>query len=212
MSKLSDTQRVILGGASQHEEGLATPPVSLSAAARNAVFRSMLNAGLLEEVPAPAERHDLGWRQEEDWWIALRITEAGRKAIGVEGDPLGLAGEGSRAAQVGNRQHDAAALARAGQEAPVDAAVPVQRRSTLREAVIALLEAWDAGLERPALPASIQALRAALGGHDGRRRAGSTSTGLRPPRDGTKQQAVLTLLRRPEGTTLAHVMGATGWA
>jgi hypothetical protein len=32
------------------------------------------------------------------------------------------------------------------------------------------------------------------------------------PREGTKQQAVLTLLRRPEGATIAQVIEATGWA
>ncbi|WP_338665634.1 DUF3489 domain-containing protein [Pararoseomonas sp. SCSIO 73927] len=32
------------------------------------------------------------------------------------------------------------------------------------------------------------------------------------PRKGTKQQAVLTLLRREEGATIAQVMEATGWA
>ncbi|WP_211257563.1 DUF3489 domain-containing protein [Muricoccus aerilatus] len=34
----------------------------------------------------------------------------------------------------------------------------------------------------------------------------------RRPRERTKQQAVLTLLSRAEGTTIAQVMEATGWA
>ncbi|WP_426959919.1 DUF3489 domain-containing protein [Muricoccus radiodurans] len=34
----------------------------------------------------------------------------------------------------------------------------------------------------------------------------------RRPREGTKQQAVLALLRRPEGATIAQVQDATGWA
>ena len=32
------------------------------------------------------------------------------------------------------------------------------------------------------------------------------------PRQGTKQAAVLALLRRPEGATVAQVIEATGWA
>jgi hypothetical protein len=53
-----------------------------------------------------------------------------------------------------------------------------------------LLAAWDA--DRDALAGSVEALRAALA------RPGRTP-GPRQPRTGTKQQAVLTLLRRTEG-------------
>jgi hypothetical protein len=42
MTKLSDTQRVILSAAAQHEMGLARAPKTLPAAARNAVFRSLI--------------------------------------------------------------------------------------------------------------------------------------------------------------------------
>jgi hypothetical protein len=49
----------------------------------------------------------------------------------------------------------------------------------------------------------------------GRRAAGRLPHGAgapRVPRVGTKQQAVLALLRRPEGATVLQVMEATGWA
>jgi hypothetical protein len=82
---LSDTQRQILAAAAQHDARLATAPGSLPAAARNAVFRSMLKHGLLTEVPAPAKYGGLGWRQDEaGTWIALRITDAGLQAIGED--------------------------------------------------------------------------------------------------------------------------------
>ena len=43
------------------------------------------------------------------------------------------------------------------------------------------------------------------------RRAPARAPGAtRKPREGTKQQAVLTLLRREEGATTAQVMEATG--
>jgi hypothetical protein len=40
----------------------------------------------------------------------------------------------------------------------------------------------------------------------------SRSGGPRKPREGTKQDAVLALLRRKEGATIAQVVEATGWA
>jgi hypothetical protein len=87
MSKLSDTQRVILSRAAQHDALLAEPPARLPAAARQSVLRSLMTKGLLEEVSAPREAIALGWRQDEDGvWIALRITAAGLASIGVEAD------------------------------------------------------------------------------------------------------------------------------
>ena len=87
MTKLSDTQRVILSKAAQHDALLAEPPARLPAAARQSVLRSLMTKGLLEEVTAPREAIALGWRQDEDGaWIALRITAAGLVAIGVEAD------------------------------------------------------------------------------------------------------------------------------
>ena len=56
----------------------------------------------------------------------------------------------------------------------------------------------------------MDALRAALAARPGRpvREPGAK----RKPREGTKQQAVLTMLRRTEGATVAQIAEATGWA
>ncbi|MBL6082191.1 DUF3489 domain-containing protein [Belnapia sp. T18] len=37
------------------------------------------------------------------------------------------------------------------------------------------------------------------------------TAGPRKPRQGTKQQRVLAMLRRPEGATVAQIAEATGW-
>ncbi|WP_198384999.1 DUF3489 domain-containing protein [Roseomonas sp. KE2513] len=66
-------------------------------------------------------------------------------------------------------------------------------------------------MELPALSASVEALRAALGRSTASRPERDPSA-PRLPREGTKQQAVLPLLHRAEGTTIAQVMEATGWA
>ena len=85
MTKLSDTQRVILSAAAQHEMGLACAPKTLPAAARNAVFRSLIKNNLLTEINAPRDFIGLGWRQDDDGaWIVARITDEGLRAIGID--------------------------------------------------------------------------------------------------------------------------------
>jgi hypothetical protein len=60
-----------------------------------------------------------------------------------------------------------------------------------------------------ALDAPMQALRAAVAGKPTRtaREPGAP----RKPREGTKQETVLALLRRAEGATIAQICEATGW-
>jgi hypothetical protein len=212
MTKLSDTQSIILSQASQHEALLAMAPKGLPAAARQAVFRSMLKNQLLEEVPAPTEHHDLGWRQGEDGaWVALRITADGLRAIGVETEepttePHELTdAEVEQELDLQQEVLDAenAAEVALGETAPL--AAPAQARTNLREAAAATVAAWEA---QDGLEAALTALKAALAGRAPARTPGAP----RKPREGTKQEAVLTLLRREDGATIAQVMEATGWA
>jgi hypothetical protein len=207
--KLSDTQRVILSAASQHAAGLAAGPSKLPAAARNAVFRSLIKNNLLIEINASREHVGLGWRQDDDGtWIVARITDEGLRAIGV--DP----NEGDAATDTAptGATHDApgetpAAPTEANQAAPT--AAP---RASLREVAAAVLAAWDDQANRyvdmiGALEGPMATLRAALAGKPVR------ETGTpRKPREGTKQEAVLAMLRRPEGATVAQVADAMGWA
>src|SRR5215213_6126069 len=94
--KLSDTQGLVLSRASRHEQGLAAAPKTLPAAARNAVFRSMLKNGLLAECAAPREYAGPAWREEGGGArVALRITDAGLRAIGVDPSVGGEAAAGS---------------------------------------------------------------------------------------------------------------------
>jgi hypothetical protein len=214
---LSDTQRTILAAAAQHEAQLATAPRSLPAAARNAVFRSMLKHGLLTEVPAPQEYIGLGWRQDEAGaWIALRLTDAGLQAIG-EGAAVGsaepstetmpaLPGSESPAAATSSPVDDSGESAKAP-GAPSTGQHGASTRPNLRDAARVLLAAWDAN-DGLVLAAAMDALRAAMP----MRTMALRATGPRQPRQGTKQEVVLTLLRRPEGATIAQVAEATGWA
>src|SRR3954466_8212063 len=80
---LSATAVRVLFEAGQHALRLATPPKHLPAAACNAVLRSLLKGGCVEECPAPFEHVGLGWRQQDGAWTALRVTVAGLLAIGA---------------------------------------------------------------------------------------------------------------------------------
>jgi len=231
MTKLSDTQRVILSAAAQHEMGLARAPKTLPAAARNAVFRSLIKKSLLTETNAPQEHVGFGWRQDDDGaWIVARITDEGLRAIGIdpnEGDavadraptvaPDDAAGESpapaDEASQAAPMTEEIAML---DQLLAAPAATP---RANLRDAATAVLEAWDDQAGRfgthegdmiGALDAPIAALRAMLAGKPARI-PGESGT-ARKPREGTKQEQVLAMLRRPEGATVAQIAEATGWA
>ena len=81
----------------------------------------------------------------------------------------------------------------------------------LAAAARAVLDAWNDETNREidiigALEAPMAALSIVLAGKPAR------PTGTpRGPREGTKQQAVLILLRRNEGATIAQIMEATAW-
>ncbi|MGK7864925.1 DUF3489 domain-containing protein [Falsiroseomonas sp. E2-1-a4] len=240
MTKISDSQRVILSAAAQHEMGLARAPKTLPAAARNAVFRSLIKNNLLTEINAPREHVGLGWRQDEDGtWIVARITDEGLRAIGIdpnEGDAVAGAPdcsgiEGSvpdtapTVAPAAEPAAQDATVAEAAQAAPLTeeiamldqalAARAAAPRTSLRDAAAAILAAWDDEANRAtdmiaALDAPMEALRTLLAGKPARapREAGAP----RKPREGTKQEQVLAMLRRPEGATVAQIAEATGWA
>ncbi|MFC0386838.1 DUF3489 domain-containing protein [Muricoccus vinaceus] len=197
---LSPTQAITLTAAAQHPARLAEAPRNLPAAARNAVLQSMLRAGFLEEVSNP----------EGGPAMVLRITPAGLRAVVA---PVSVkVGRGVAADALESREgQSVSVVAPDGQDAPIEHPATLLSHTSLRAAATTLLVAWDAGVEHSALPGAMEVLRAALSRGGGARPPRDPSAPRRP-REGTKQQAVLTLLRRPEGATIAQVMEATGWA
>jgi hypothetical protein len=88
-------------------------------------------------------------------------------------------------------------------------------RTNLRDAAAAVLAAWDDEANRAtdmiaALDAPMEALRTLLAGKPAR--IAGEAGAPRKPREGTKQEQVLAMLRRPEGATIAQIAEATGWA
>jgi len=80
--KLSNIARTVLTLAAARDDHLVRFPQLPVAAARQ-VVRSLLSAGLVEEIPAPIEDADFTWRNGEDGEaLMLRVTAAGLTRIG----------------------------------------------------------------------------------------------------------------------------------
>ena len=86
MTKLTDTQRVILSAASQRTDRLALPlPKSLKGGAAHKVVNALIEKGLLKEVKANRKLGDPVWREnDEGHGQTLIISDAGFSAIGIE--------------------------------------------------------------------------------------------------------------------------------
>ena len=89
MTKLTDTQRVILSAASQRTDRLALPlPKSLKGGAAHKVINALIEKGLLKEVKANRKLGDPVWREsDEGQGLTLIISDAGFAAIGIEVEP-----------------------------------------------------------------------------------------------------------------------------
>ena len=199
----SPTQTQILTAAVQHEHHFAKSPPGLPAGARNAVFRSMLRNDLLAEVAASPEHVGLAWRKDEAGApMVVRVTEAGLRAIDV--DP-------AASQEPAGAPYSASGLPKQREPTPIPHAAPSAPqvpRAALRGAAAAVLAAWDAGEHGSAdLATAIERLRPLVTIRPARE-PGSP----RSPRPGTKQAAVLALLRQPEGASGPQLQEATGWA
>jgi hypothetical protein len=236
MTKLSDTQRAILEAAAQHPEHLAYPPERLPAGARQKVAQALLKQELVIGVHRAAYDAIAKWTVDGEEML-LKITDDGLRAIGIDPNAGDAREEDEQSAEAIARRNAArraaaeaaapvadttptggAEEARRDEDAPVleaaQAAPARAPRANLRDAAAAVLAAWDDEANREtdiitALEGPMAALRAALAGKPPR--AASEPGAPRKPREGTKQEAVLTLLRREEGATIAQICEATGW-
>ena len=86
MTKLSDTQAIILSTAAQRLEHIALPlPESLRGGAAAKVVGALLAKGFLQEVDADMRKGEPVWRETGDGHgVTLVATDAGLAAIGIE--------------------------------------------------------------------------------------------------------------------------------
>ena len=86
MTKLTETQTIILNAGAQRPENIALPlPKGLAGAAAKMVVTKMIERGWLQEVDANLRRNEPLWRETGDGHgTTLVVTDAGLLAIGIE--------------------------------------------------------------------------------------------------------------------------------
>ncbi|TBN43603.1 DUF3489 domain-containing protein [Paracoccus subflavus] len=139
MTKLSDTQALILSAAAQRPEHIALPlPASLRGGAAAKVVGAMLAKGLLDEVDADMRNGELVWRETGDGHgVTLIATDAGLAAIGIEPEDANSAPAGATNAPTKEPAPDTPTET----EAAPKARTP--REGTKQATMIAMLRAPD---------------------------------------------------------------------
>jgi hypothetical protein len=209
MTKLSDTQAIILSAAAQRSGGNLLPlPGSLRGGAAVKVVGALLSRGLAREevidctIPADSALNTV-WRNEADGRaVLLKITPDGLAAIGVEpadaeppvepaaAKPAGEAVDSHLNDGTNSAGEPATGLALTTPDAP-------KKRGRPKKAV-----------EPAAAPAEEPKRR----GRPKKARAEPAAPAApRKTRDDTKQAQLIAMLRRREGATIAQIVAATGW-
>jgi hypothetical protein len=137
MTKLSDTQALILSAAAQREDRIALPlPESLRGGAAAKVVGAMLAKGFLQEVDSDMRKGELVWRETGDGHgVTLVATDAGLAAIGIETEDANTAPMGATDAPTAEPAPDTPTLA---ETAPK---TRTPREGTKQATLIAMLRA-----------------------------------------------------------------------
>lgn len=125
MSKLTETQSIILSAGAQRPENIALPlPKGLAGAAAKMAVTKMMEHGWLQEVDANLRKGEPLWRETGDGHgTTLVVTDAGLLAIGIE--PVVVK------TVVAIREHASKAAA---------PKLPTQRAGTKQAQIIAMLQ------------------------------------------------------------------------
>ena len=125
MTKLTETQTIILSAGAQRPDNIALPlPKGLAGAAAKMAVTKMIEHGWLQEVDANLRRNEPLWRETGDGHgTTLVVTDAGLLAIGIESVVVKTV--------VAIREHAAKAAA---------PKLPTQRAGTKQAQIIAMLQ------------------------------------------------------------------------
>jgi predicted ArsR family transcriptional regulator len=182
MTKVSDTQAVILSAAAQRSDGAVLPlpeTLRIKGGALTKVMDSLRNKGLIRVVETDGRPH------------RVVLTSQGMAAIGVERE------DDAGSDQTGAASADTGATAANTAPTPADAGTAVDAPASAAEADSAAAPAK--GKARAKAKAKIA-------------KPGKAAPAEKPtPRAGTKQALMIELLKRPEGATVEQIAEATGW-
>ena len=213
---ISPAATIVLTRAVEHPDRLLEFHRKLPTAARIKMIDALLRDGMIAKTKGDYRHGDGAVLTEDSATGMLRttlaITDAGFGALNLDTPDTGadVAPLDAFDAAVAQEAMAVADALEAALAAPTSAA-----RTNLRDAAASVLAAWMDEANREidiiaALEAPMDALRIALAGRPAH--APRDPSLPRKPREGTKQQAVLAMLRRTEGATVAQIAEATGWA
>ena len=213
---LSPAALIVLTRAAERPDHRLQFHRKLPTGGRHKMIDALLRDGLITETLGDYRLGDASTLIEDSatglMLTTLALTDAGLRAIGQEppaAEPAATdADTAPHAVSDAAVAQEAAAIADA-----LDAATLAPTpRANIRTVAAAVLAAWDDQGNRDtdiiaALEAPMDALRTLLA-----EKAPRDAATPRKPREGTKQEAVLALLRRTEGATIAQIMETTAWA
>lgn len=198
--KLTDTQLVLLSAASRRDDGGVVLSDKLKGGAARKVLGRLLDTGLVEEVQKTGALSE--WRRDvEDRPIALVITEAGLKAIGVEPE------EAERDPAQSRPQPQSRTQRATPQSATPRSKAGKGQGGRLRRA----------GRQRP-LPTrgkTVEGARSAASSpeksNDAEKGRADPDGAATLPRAGSKTARLIALLQKPKGSSIDDIVTALGW-
>lgn len=212
---LSPAATIVLTRAAERPDHRLEFHRKLPTGGRHKMIDALLRDGLIAETQGDYRLGDGALLIESTetglMLTTLALTDVGFRALNLDPPDTGATVAPTAASDAAVAQ-EAMAVADALDAAHVAPTPRDTTRATLRHAAADLLAAWDDQDNRDtdiiaALEAPMDALRTLLA--EKAPRADGTP---RKPREGTKQEAVLTMLRRAEGATVAQIAETTGWA